>query len=288
MSHSTRMFSTFAAAALLAGTLAGCSPAGPQDGGFGDCQVTGEANSVKLSPKTADTLTISTVLPSNGWWNGESPESIKSGFEYCMVANIAHRAGLKSVTIQNQSWDQLISASNQNYDIGLASITITDERKKVFDFSEPYFQSNLGVAIKKGADVTAENINTLKIGVLQGNMGAQFVTDQIKPPGGPQLFQSETEMFTALRAGQVDAVVTDTTLALTNTSSSNGELIVTAQYQLDQGYGMVFPKGSKNVDGVNQALEQMKSDGTLDALSESYLAPLFGTDPNSIPMWKLQ
>lgn len=280
---------TLAAVGMLAlsvTSLTGCDALNGTSEGFGECELTGQPGSIQLQPQTPDTLTVTTVLPSNGWWNGDSPETVNSGFEYCMVANIAHRAGLKSLTIQNQSWDQYISASKQDYDLSLASTTITDERKEVFDFSEPYFQSNLGVAVKDGADVTAENIAEKRVGVLQGNMGSQFVTDTLKPAGGPQLFQSETEMFTALKAGQIDAVITDTTLALTNTSASNGELKVIAQYQVDQGYGITFPKGSANVDGVNRAIEEMKSDGTFDKLSASYLQPLFGVDPNTIPTWE--
>lgn len=282
-----RALAAFAIAGLAAAALTGCDALNENSAdGFGDCELTGEAGSIKLETKDPEVLNVTTVLPSNGWWNGESPDSVNSGFEYCMVANIAHRGGLKSVKITHQSWDQYISASNQDYDLSLASTTITEERKQVFDFSEPYFQSNLGVAVKKGNDVTAGNISQKKIGVLQGNMGAQFTTDTLKPKGGPQLFQTETEMFTALKAGQVDAVVTDTTLALTNTSASNGELEVIAQYEMDQGYGVTFPKGSANVEPVNEAIQQMTNDGTLDKLSETYLKPLFGADPNEIPVWE--
>lgn len=289
-----RVLATASVAALLGLGLAACSSDAPASsdsensagGSFGDCEITGEAGSIEITPITDGTLTVAAVLPSNGWWNGASPETINGGFEYCLSANIAHRAGIDSVTVQNQSWDQLISASNTNYDIGTAGITITEPRKEVFDFSDAYFQSNLGIAIKKDADVTESNIAEKKIGVLQGNMGAQYVTDTLKPTGGIQQFQSETEMFTALRAGQVDAVVTDTTLALSNTAASNGELVVAGQFALDQEYGIIMPKGTANLDAVNTAIADMKADGTLDELSSTWLTPLFGVDPNSIPMWK--
>jgi len=288
----THKIAAVSAAALLGLSLASCSAASPSKTdsatatSFGECEVTGKPGSIDISPRAADTLTATAVLPSNGWWNGEGPESIDGGFEYCLAANIAHRAGLKSVTVQNQSWDQLISASNTNYDIAMASITITDERKQVFDFSAPYFQSNLGVAIRKDDDVNEANIRDKKVGVLQGNMGAQYATDTLKPAGGVQQFQSETEMFTALQAKQVDAVITDTTLALSNTGASNGELVVAGQFTVDQDYGIIMPKGTKNQEAVNTAIAEMHEDGTLDALSEKWLTPLFGTDPNQVPIWK--
>lgn len=270
----------------LAGCSSGSTSPASSAGTFGNCQITGASDLIKLDTQSKDTLTAATVLPFNGWWNGATPETIDGGFEYCMMANIAHRAGLKSVTVENQSWDQLISGSKQNYDMASAAITITDPRKKVFDFSSQYFDSNLGVAIKKGSGVTAANISGKRIGVLQGNMGAQFAANQLKAT--TQQFGSDTEMFTALLSGQVDAVITDTTLALTDTAASKGQLEVVAQYAVDQGYGIVMPKGTKNADAVDKAIADMKSDGTLDKLSATWLKPLFGVDPNTIPFWKVQ
>lgn len=291
MNHIPKI-AALSAMALLGLSLASCSAGDTskntdaEGGSFGKCEVTGTAGSIEIAPLEEGTFTAAAVLPSNGWWNGASPDTIDGGFEYCLAANIAHRAGLKSVTVQNQSWDQLISASNTKYDIGMAGITITDERKEVFDFSDSYFQSNLGVAIRKGDDVTEANIRDKKVGVLQGNMGAQYATDTLKPEGGVQQFQSETEMFTALRAKQVDAVITDTTLALSNTGASNGELVVAGQFSVDQNYGIIMPKGTKNQEAVNTAIAEMHEDGTLDALSKEWLTPLFGTDPAQIPVWK--
>jgi ABC-type amino acid transport substrate-binding protein len=288
----TRTLATASLAMVVGLSIVACSPDASSSGtaspggGFGKCEVTGNPGSITLSPIANGTLTVSTVLPSNGWWDGPSPDAIDGGFEYCVAANIAHRAGLTSVAVQNQSWDQLISASNTAYDVGLANITITDDRKKVFEFSDPYFQSNLGVAVRKGADVTAENIRTKKIGVLQGNVGAQFTNDTLKPADGVRQFQSDTEMFTALQAGQVDAVITDTTLVLSDTAASNGQLVVVGQFLLNQDYGIILPKGSTNVAAVDAALKDMRADGTMAALSAKWLKPLFGTDPSQIPVWK--
>ena len=67
-------------------------------GNFGDCKITSKANSIKLTPVKSGTLTVETTLPAQGWWNGTTPQSIKSGYEYCMAAELANKAGLKSVT----------------------------------------------------------------------------------------------------------------------------------------------------------------------------------------------
>jgi polar amino acid transport system substrate-binding protein len=89
-------------------------------------------------------------------------------------------------------------------------------------------------------------------------------------------------MFAALAAGQVDAIVTDTETALTQSKPYADQLEILGQWKADDDWGMVMPLDTPNVDAVNQALADMKEDGTLAALSEKYLAPLFGIDPASI------
>ena len=283
---------SFAAVALTIGALAlsACggtanSSSSSSASGFGDCKVTGQADSIKLKTQKPDVLTVAVVLPNPGWSNGTSPDSVKSGFEYCMAADIAHRAGLKSVQLKNFAWDQFISGTASGYDIGLATVTITDKRKEVFDFSQRYFSSNLGIATKKDSKVTADTLRDSKIAVLQGNVGAQWVADVLKPTKPAAVFQSAADIFTALSAGQVDAVVTDTTIALTSVKETRGALAVKGQIALDQGYGVVLPRNSENTSAVDKAVGDLDSDGTLKSLAADYLQPTFGVDPNSVPFW---
>ena len=139
----------------LALSLTACGSSGSSNasGSFGDCKVTSKKGSISLKPAHAGTLTVETTLPAQGWWNGTTPSSIKSGYEYCLAANLANMAGLTSVTVKNVSFDQLVAGRTNNFDIALAEISITPERAKVVDFSTPYFDSNIGVLTKKGAGV---------------------------------------------------------------------------------------------------------------------------------------
>ncbi|MFQ6185940.1 ABC transporter substrate-binding protein [Sinorhizobium meliloti] len=255
---------------------------------FGNCQPVGKAGSISLETVTPDTLTVAAVLPSPGWYNGVSPERIADGFEYCMAADVAQRAGLKHLKIMNLAWDQYISGTARGYDIAIAGTTITEPRKKVFDFSQPYFSSNLGIAVKDGSDISENNVREQRIGVLQGNVGSEWVRTVLKPAQQPSVYQSQPDMLTALLAGQVDAIVTDTTLALSATSGTNGRIQVIGQFELDQGYGVITPKGSPNTAAVDSVVGDLKKEGTLDALSKKYLAPLFGVDPNSVPVWQVK
>ena len=207
------------------------------------------------------------------------------GFEYCLAANIAHRAGLKHMKVMNLAWDQFIGGAASGYDIAMASASATDKRREVFDFSQNYFSANLGVAVKSGADVTAENLKDKRIGVLQGNLGADWVINTLKPSVEVSQYQGQPEMVAALMADQVDAIMTDTTLLLTATSGTNGALEVVGQFNTGWGVNVITPKGSANTPAVDAAVGAMAADGTLNALSAAYLTPLFGKDPNAIPMW---
>ena len=130
--------------------------------------ITSKPNSISLTPVKAGTLTVETTLPAPGWWNGTTPESIKSGYEYCMAAELANMAGLSSVTVKNVSFDQLVAGHTNDFDLALAEISITPERAKVVDFSKPYFDSNVGVIVKSDADVTEDNITTKRCAAYSG------------------------------------------------------------------------------------------------------------------------
>lgn len=276
---------TFTAALLATIALPAIAFADGDAPNFGNCATTGEVGSISLTTVEADTLTVATVLPNPGWWNGTSPEATQDGFEYCLAANIAHRAGLKHMKVMNLAWDQFIGGAASGYDIAMASASATDKRREVFDFSQNYFAANLGVAVKAGSDVTAENLKDKRIGVLQGNLGADWVINTLKPSVEVSQYQGQSEMVAALMADQVDAIMTDTTLLLTATAGSNGALQVAGQYKTDWGVNVITPKGSVNTPAVDMAVGAMAADGTLTGLSASYLVPLFGKDPNTIPMW---
>ena len=74
----------------------------------------------------------------------------------------------------NVAWDALVAGQTKNYDLALSQSTITDERKKVVDFSVPYFSSDIGVLVKKGTAVDGASIKGLRIGVQQATTGADL------------------------------------------------------------------------------------------------------------------
>jgi polar amino acid transport system substrate-binding protein len=288
--HLKRTLALTAALALTlpvaaCGSSSGSSSNKSSGGNFGDCKVTSKKNSISIKPAQSGTLTVETTLPAQGWWNGTTPQSIKDGYEYCMAAELANMAGLSKVAVKNVSFDQLVAGHTNDYDIALAEITITPERAKVVDFSIPYFESNIGVLVQKGADVTESNITSKSCAAYSGTTSVTFLQDKLHC-ASMKVYPDSQTLYQGLLSGQVDADFLDTAIVLAE-AKATGKLDVVGQYNTGETYGAIYPKGSANEDAFNTGIKTMKTDGTLDGLSKSYLGPAFGGDPNDVPVWNL-
>ena len=267
-----------AAAALLAFSM----PASAANM-IGNCEVTGEKGSIPIAnPAKAGQLTVEVSLPAPIWWNGDTPEAIKDGMEYCMAAEIAWRAGYDKLEVVNVGWDALIAGQTSDFDLAMSEISITDERKKIHDFSVPYFSSDIGVLVRKDAPVDEKTIKSAKVGVQQATTGAAFVQDKLGITD-VQVYPDQGDMFAALRAGQVDAAVTDTSIVLAEVVANPDKVDVVGQYKTGESYGAIYPKGNANNATLDKIIQAMIDDGTITKLGAKYLAAAWGKDPATVP-----
>lgn len=263
----------------------GAGAGGGAKGSFGNCKVTSKANSIKLKPASAGTLTVETTLPAQGWWNGTTASSIKDGYEYCMAANLANMAGLKSVTVKNVAFAQLVAGRTNNFDIALAEISITPEREKVVDFSTPYYDSNIGVLVKKTSDVSESNIKSKKCAAYSGTTSVPFIQDTLKC--NAKVYPNSQTLYQGVLSGQIDAAFLDTAIVLAE-AKATGTLKVVGQYKTGEKYGAIYPKGSANKTDLDKGIKTLMTDGTLKTLTTDYLGPAFGGDPSSVPVWTVK
>jgi ABC-type amino acid transport substrate-binding protein len=252
---------------------------------YGNCKVSGQRGSVKLVTLVPGALSVRPDLPAPGWWNGDSPDTIKDGFEYCMAANMAYRAGLDRVIVVNRSFAQVLTGHAQGFDIALSQITITDERRKVVDFTHPYYSSDQGVLVKAGFKVDKNSIKKMRLAVEQGTTTFDYVMDHIKPVQTPRVFPQTAPMFAALAAGQVDVVLYDTPTVLARAKQSHGAFQVAGRYDMGEKWGGLVNKGSPNLAVFNKLIDDFKNDGTLQRLTETYLTPGLGVDPAKLPVF---
>lgn len=235
---------------------------------------------VTFTPVKKDTFTVVTSLPGPGFWNGIKIGDVKGGLEYCMARVIGLMLGEKKFAARNEAFDAITTGVVKDYDLALTQSSITDERKKVIDFTDSYYKSDQSIITKKGVAVKSiDDLKKLTLGVQTGTTGEYFATELIKPSKDVQRFDKLDSAYTALNAGQIDGVIMDTAINLGQAKASNGILEVPAQFTNEDFYGGILPKGSTNVAAVNAAIKQMKDDGTLTKLTASEL----GGDPSAVP-----
>jgi polar amino acid transport system substrate-binding protein len=276
---------------IFAICAAGCgSGSGTVTGDFvRNCGITGKRGALPLTPAQAGQLTVQTYLPAPGWWNGDTPDTIKDGFEYCMAANIAYRAGIDRLVVVSTAWDALVAGQTSNFDLALAAISITPERKKVVDFSVPYFHSYIGVLAKKGAKIDSASMRRMRIGVQQASTAWDWANDTLKPTQKVLVFQDFPSLLASLSAGQIDVGMSDTAYLLALATQSKGRLEVIGQYESSAtSYGAIYPKGSVNAPLFDKIIQSLIDDGTLKALSAKYLGQAWGSDPAAIPYFQVE
>lgn len=277
------MFLSLAAAAVAAVMMPAAASAADM---IGNCEVSGTKGSHPVAnPLKPGQITVAVSLPAPIWWNGDTPETIKDGFEYCMAAEMAWRAGYDKLEVVNVGWDPLVTGQVKDFDFALSEISITDARKQVVDFSVPYFSSDIGVLIKAGAAVDENSLKDKVVGVQEATTGGTFAMDTLKLKN-VQVYPSQADMFTALAANQIDVAMTDTSIVLAEELKTQGKLQVVGQYKTDETYGALYPKGSSNNAAFDAVIQSMIDDGTMSKLADKYLAAVWGKDPAKVPYFK--
>jgi len=249
---------------------------------IGNCELTGTKGAIPVGkPANAGQITVQVSLPAPVWWNGDTPEAIKDGMEYCMAAEIAWRAGYDNLKVVAVDWTPLITGKTSGYDLTLSEASITDARKKILDFSVPYFNSDIGVLTRTDVPVTEASIKNVTVGIQQGTTGAAFANDVLHLTNFVA-YADRSEMFDALHQGDIDAVLTDTSITLSEEAHDGGKSKVVGQYKTGETYGAIYEKGSPNGPIIDKIIQSMIDDGTMKKLATTYLAAAWGKDPASI------
>lgn len=202
------------------------------------------------------------------------------GFDIDLMNAIGETAGLE-VEFESLPFDGIIPALQAGtVDAAISGMTITEERLQTVDFSRPYIKAGLAIAVKEeNAEVSSlDDLEDKKIAVQIGTTGA----DQAAEIPGAEIstFDSAPLALQELANGNVDAVINDAPVTLDAIESGNisglkvvGELITT------EFYGIALPKGSENLEVVNDALMTMMEDGTYAEIYQKW----FGDEPPELP-----
>jgi polar amino acid transport system substrate-binding protein len=263
-------------AMLVALVAAGCGSDEPTDTGAqsgGSTEVSGLI--------TDGTLTVGTELPAPPFWIGDSYDSLTGGFEVDLSKEIAKRLNLGTTKFVEMPFTGLVAGQQCPCDINFSQVTITEDRAKVVQFTEPYFDANQGILVKKGTTVgSLAEAKNLKWGAQLNTTGARYIADNIQPTTEARLFDRTVDAFTALNAGQIQAVLLDTPIVLGAVEEKqipDGEVV--GQFKTGEQYGAVVNKGSANLEAFNTVIKTLKSEGFIDQLLQKYFA-----DQVSVPV----
>jgi polar amino acid transport system substrate-binding protein len=254
------------AVALVA---AGC---GDDDEGSSGAQSGGETQLQDLI--TPGTLTVGTELPAPPFWIGDDYDSLTGGFEVDFAKEMAKRLGLNQVKFVEMPFGALVAGSKCDCDIDFSQVTITPDRDKVVDFTEPYFDANQGVLARKGITVASvDDAKKLQWGAQINTTGTQFLSDKIQPDKETRIFDKTVDAFAALNAGQIQAIMLDTPIVLGAVKEKQvKDAEVVGQFKTGETYGAVVNRGAKNLAAFNTAIKAMKADGFRDQLFKKYFA----------------
>jgi len=201
------------------------------------------------------------------------------GWEYDAMAEVAQRINI-TVTYENTSWDAMIAAVSQGqYDMGMTGITIRDDRKEMVDFSDPYMRSEMVMLVRgdearfDGAKSFAADEDLLvaaQPGTTPFYVAVYDVLDGNEANPRIRLFETFGAGVQALKAGDVDLVLTDGTAGEGYVATSEGTLKIVGEKLGAEDFGFIFPKESDLVAPINAAIAAMQADGTMDALNKKW------------------
>ncbi len=211
-----------------------------------------------------------------------SPRHGPEGFDIDLMNEIADRVGFE-VEYENVPFDELLRGLNTElYDVAISAMTITSAREQQVDFSDPYFNADQCLLVASYSDVeSVDDLAEATVGVQLGTAGqieAQALINAERVGRGVT-FRTIEDAFAALQAGQVEGVIYDLAAAQAAVEESDGRLRIVETVPTGDQYGIAFPQDSALVEPVNEALAEIKADGTYEEIYERWI----GLPPEEIP-----
>ena len=192
------------------------------------------------------------------------------GIDVDTAKAIAEKLGLE-LQIDDMDFDAaLLSVQQGKADIVMAGVTVTDERKAVMDFSDSYATGIQSIIVPNDSDIASpDDLAGKKIGTQRGTTGYIYCSDDFGEDS-VVAYDNGLTAVQALNNGQVDAVVIDNAPAQEYVAANPGLKVLDTSYA-EEDYAIGMAKGSALEDAVNKALEELKADGTLQAIVDKYI-----------------
>jgi polar amino acid transport system substrate-binding protein len=238
----------------------------------------------QLALHSAGQLTVGTDKPAYPPYFADDDPSNGKGFESAVAYAVAGELGF---TKDEVKWTVVPFNSSyapgpKQFDLDLNQISITPKRAKRVDFSSPYYTAPQAVVAMGKSDAagaaTLADLKDAQLGVQIGTTSLDAVSEVVKPSKQPKVFNDSNDVVTALKQGQVDAVVVDLPTAFYLTAAQVEGSKIVGQFDAPGGdsWGAVLAKDSKLTPCVNQAIDRLKSSGQLAKIEQRWMGEAAG------------
>lgn len=199
------------------------------------------------------------------------------GFDMEIIAEVAKRAGFE-YEISTMDFNGIIPAlQTGNVDIAIAGITITEEREKIVDFSDPYYDSGIRILVRTDNKEVLDfrDLEGKKIGSKIGSTSYDYLKANLEQNDGVTPYPGSADMYMALMSRSIDAVFYDSpNVGYFASTKGKGKVKTVGPLYEGQQYGIALKAGSEWVDEVNTALKEIREDGTYKTIYEKWFGPL--------------
>ena len=234
----------------------------------------------QLETVTADTLTIATDDPAFPPYFEDNDPTNGEGFESAVAYAVAAELGFTEDQVEwvVEPFNRSYAPGPKDYDFDINQISITPKRAEAVDFSSPYYEAKQAVVALKDSSIadatTLAEVADADIGAQIGTTSLDAIDAVIQPTSDPQVFDTSNDVVSALKNGQVEAVVVDVPTAFFLTAVQVTDAQIVGQFAGPEGdeFGLLLEKDSPLTPCVSQAVDSLSESGELAAIEEEWLS----------------
>ena len=265
--------------ALVVAAGCGGDDSDESDGGVASVSAS-DCTPDQLETKQAGTLTVATDSPAfPPYFEDDDPTNGK-GFESAVAYAIADQLGFAESDIKwvVEPFNSSYAPGPKDFDFDVNEISITEKRAEQVDFSSPYYEAEQAVVALKdspAADATSlDDLTDVRFGVQIGTTSLDALEEVIQPSEEPQVYDTSNDVVSALKQGQIDAVVVDVPTAFFLTATQVPEATTVGQFPAPGGdqWGALLEKDSPLTDCVSFAIDELDSSGQLAELEKKWMS----------------
>jgi polar amino acid transport system substrate-binding protein len=238
----------------------------------------------QLPTQQEGVLTVATDKPAFPPYFEDNDPTNGEGFESAVAYAVADQLGYPKSKVEwtVEPFNSSYAPGPKDFDFDVNQISITPVREKAVDFSAPYYTANQAVVALKDSDAAgAKSLADLKgadLGVQIGTTSLEAAEEKIEPENEPEVFNGSSDVVTALKNEQIDAVVVDLPSALYLTAVQVPTATVVGQFSAPGGdeWGALLEKDSSLTTCVSEAVEELRKSGELQRLETRWMSQAAG------------